>query len=678
MSIALPTQLGRYTILDEIGRGAMGVVYLARDPLIGRLVALKTFRLGTTLAGRELEMFRTRFIREAQSAGILSHPNIVTIHDVVERSDEGATFIAMEYVRGTDLKERLAGGGRIEIEEAVHIASEVAAGLEYAHSKGVVHRDVKPANILITEDRQVKLTDFGIARLETSNLTLEGQLLGTPNYMAPEQIQGQATDHRADVFSLGVVIYEMLTGEKPFKGENVTVVTHRIVYDEYTPPAEYVGHLPAPFLGLLDRALAKDPAERFSGIGELAEALGAAAVATRSAESLNDTRVIFDPTLLDLPEPPPVARAAESGPTARARAARSAAGAIQRGAAAVATGLGSAARATLRTLRSAAPAGAAPPPIWRLILVAAVTAATASLLGGLLVFAAVRAGAGTVDEAPPEHGQRLAAAPHLRAARAHLDAGDPMAALVYLRRAERAAPDLPGVRARRRQVEDQARSLGRLGERVDRVSLGLEEARIAAEGARWEEAGRAARAVLAVEPENPEALAITGRSERALARSAERRESEARSRAAALPEGLTADESAASEPAAEDTAQAAAGEPPVAAEEPAAATGRSRLELYYFSAAPEGILTVYFDGEQLLSESYRFYRKEGLFRSVPTAGEVENSYDVRSGLATVRILVALPGRPAITRVLEGSVPGGATRRLHVSLAEDHTLAARLE
>ncbi|MFW6175846.1 MAG: serine/threonine-protein kinase, partial [Acidobacteriota bacterium] len=287
-----PTQLGRYKILDEIGRGAMGVVYLAKDPLIGRLVALKTFRMGQALAGSELDLFRNRFIREAQSAGILSHPNIVTIHDVVEQSEEGATFIAMEYVRGTDLKGILASEGRLSLDEVVPVVTQVAEGLDYAHSKGVVHRDVKPANILITEERQVKLTDFGIARLDASSLTTEGQLLGTPNYMAPEQIQGQPTDHRADVFSLGVVLYEMLTGEKPFKGENVTVVTHRIVYDDYTAPEEHLGHQPPPVLEVLRRALAKDPDERFDSVREMAEALGSALAEIRGEERLNETQMI--------------------------------------------------------------------------------------------------------------------------------------------------------------------------------------------------------------------------------------------------------------------------------------------------------------------------------------------------------------------------------------------------
>ena len=687
-AIALPTQLGRYKILDEIGRGAMGVVYLAKDPLIGRLVALKTFRLGSALAGRELEMFRARFIREAQSAGILSHPNIVTIHDVVERSDEGATFIAMEYVRGTDLKERLAAG-RLELEEAVHIVSEVAKGLEYAHSKGVVHRDVKPANILITQERLVKLTDFGIARLETSNLTLDGQLLGTPNYMAPEQIQGQATDLRADVFSLGVVLYEMLTGEKPFKGENVTVVTHRIVYDDFTPPEDYVGHLPAPFLALLGRALAKDPGERYPGIREMAEALRAAAAQVRTAESLNDTRVVFDPQLLDLPEPPPLpgprpAPSAGGGAAAPGRAlwtsargwARRGAGALSRGAAGAAAAAASAAGAGRRALRRVAPSGSALPSIGRLVLVAAVTAATASMLGGLLLFAADRAAAGAPAEPPPEHRQRLAAVPLLRAAHVKLDEGDPLAALGYLRRAERAAPDLPGVSARRRQVEDQARSLDRLEDRVDRVARGLEEARMAAEGARWEEAGRAAREVLAIETGNREAQEIAGRADAALARIARRREAEARAR----PAGGGAEEGEEADPAAAERAVAEP-EAPRSAErgEPAAAPGgRARLEVYYYSAAPEGVLTVYLGEEQLLRESYRFYRKEGLFRTVPKHGEVESSYTVPSGPATLRVLVALPGRPAITRILEGNFPDGATRRLEVRLSEDRVLSARLE
>ncbi|HLE83750.1 MAG TPA: hypothetical protein VJG13_05375, partial [Thermoanaerobaculia bacterium] len=346
--------------------------------------------------------------------------------------------------------------------------------------------------------------------------------------------------------------------------------------------------------------------------------------------------------------------------------------------AAARSGLGAAAgavRAALRGLgralaRARLPAGAMPP-LPRLALVAAVAAASAALLGGLLLFAASRGAAEPAAEPPAEHRQRLAAVPLLRAAHLRLEEGDPLAALAYLRQAERAAPDLPEVRARRRQVEEQARSLDRLEERVDQVAEGLEEARIAAEQERWEEAGRAARAVLAVEPENREAREITGRAGSALARIARRRAAQTPSPAAAAAPGEDGESAA----AAPEPAGPAA---PEAADERAAPTGRSRLELYFYSAVPEGVLTVYVGQEQLLRESFRFYRKESFFRVVPAAGEIENSYTVASGEATIRVLVALPGRPALSRVLEGELPDAGGRRLTVRLSEDRTLTARLE
>ena len=297
-----PTKLGRYEIVDEIGKGAMGVVYLARDPLIGRLVALKTFRIGYSVRDQELEQFRARFIREAQSAGILSHPNIVTIHDVVEESEEGLAFIAMEYVRGTNLKALLQGDQPLSLPFVVDVIAQVADALDYAHSHRVIHRDVKPANILITADNRVKITDFGIARLDTSNLTQEGQLLGTPNYMSPEQIQGKDVDHRADLFALGVVLYEMLTRHKPFQGENLTVVSHRIVYDHFTPPREYLREMPPGIEPVLNRALEKDPARRYQRAKEMVDDLRRV-VGALSGEDLNETQslAMIAPALV----PPP-------------------------------------------------------------------------------------------------------------------------------------------------------------------------------------------------------------------------------------------------------------------------------------------------------------------------------------------------------------------------------------
>ena len=298
-----PTKLGRYEIADEIGKGAMGVVYLARDPLIGRLVALKTFRIGYSVRDSEMEQFRIRFMREAQSAGILTHPNIVTIHDVVEASDEGLAFIAMEYVRGTNLKLLLQSDQPLPLSFVLETIAQVGDALDYAHSNRVVHRDVKPANILITTDNKVKITDFGIARLDSSNLTQEGQLLGTPNYMAPEQIQGKDVDHRADLFSLGVVLYEMLTRHKPFQGENLTVVSHRIVYDHFTPPQEYVRNLPPGLEPILARALEKDPARRYQRARDMVDDLRRLVEANRQHDELNETQSLS--ATMALPPPPP-------------------------------------------------------------------------------------------------------------------------------------------------------------------------------------------------------------------------------------------------------------------------------------------------------------------------------------------------------------------------------------
>lgn len=273
MRAGTPSKLGRYEVLEELGKGSMGVVYLAKDPLIGRLVALKTFHVSHGLGDSEIQQFHARFLREAQSCGILSHPNIVTIHDIVVPAEPGDVFMAMEYVRGSNLKQLLQRAGRPEIEFTSRVVCQVADALDYAHSKGVVHRDVKPANILLTAENEVKITDFGIALLNTSNLTQDGQMLGTPNYMAPEQIRGVEVDHRADIFSLGVVLYEMLTRRKPFPGDNLTVVTYRIVNEAFEPPEKYIGQLHPGLREVLDRALAKNPDDRFSTASEMAAEL---------------------------------------------------------------------------------------------------------------------------------------------------------------------------------------------------------------------------------------------------------------------------------------------------------------------------------------------------------------------------------------------------------------------
>jgi len=268
-------RIDRYEIEQTLGRGAMGVVYLARDPLIGRRVALKTLRLDldTEYTGE----FRERFFREAKAAGGLNHPGIVTIHDVGEDPESGLVFIAMEYIEGRDLKQLLADGYRFRPSEAARIAADVARALDYAHSMGVVHRDIKPANIILTQDGTAKITDFGIARLESSNLTVEGQFIGTPNFMSPEQITGKAVDGRSDIFSLGVVLFTLLTGERPFAGETMHEVTMKVVQEPCPIPSTMDANIPTAINPIILKCLEKDPDKRFQSGSEVAQVLAALA-----------------------------------------------------------------------------------------------------------------------------------------------------------------------------------------------------------------------------------------------------------------------------------------------------------------------------------------------------------------------------------------------------------------
>jgi serine/threonine protein kinase/tetratricopeptide (TPR) repeat protein len=267
-------KLGRYEVLNELGKGAMGVVYLAKDPVIGRMVAIKTIR---TSQGddddSESREFRERFVREAQTAGILSHPNIVTIHDIGEDSQSRTSFIAMEYIEGRNLKSLLADKKKFSWDEIADLIAQIAEALDYAHRKGIIHRDIKPANIILTTDGKIKITDFGIAKIASSNLTTTGQFLGTPNYMSPEQVSGAPVDGRSDIFSLGVVLYELLTNRKPFLGDNLTAISYKIVHEDFTPPAELSPEVPPEFNAIVARAMAKDPWNRYQRGKDLALAL---------------------------------------------------------------------------------------------------------------------------------------------------------------------------------------------------------------------------------------------------------------------------------------------------------------------------------------------------------------------------------------------------------------------
>lgn len=256
-------RFGRYEILSELGRGAVGVVYKARDPKINRVVAIKTFSLSGQSPEDEKD-FRDRFVREAEAAGRLSHPGIVTIFDVGEEPDTRAPYIVMEYVGGQSLDKVLAANdNRLPLETALQLTHELAEALDCAHGQGVVHRDLKPANILITEDGHAKIADFGVAKLNLANQTLVGRTLGTPAYMSPEQLNGEGVDGRSDLFSLGVVLYTVLTGYRPFQGNSAMTVSFKVVNREPVPATVLDTDLPPALDYIIGRAMAKDPAQRY-------------------------------------------------------------------------------------------------------------------------------------------------------------------------------------------------------------------------------------------------------------------------------------------------------------------------------------------------------------------------------------------------------------------------------
>ncbi|MES1244462.1 MAG: protein kinase [Acidobacteriota bacterium] len=646
-----PPKLGRYEIVDEIGKGAMGVVYLARDPLIGRLVALKTFRIGYSVKDHEMEQFRVRFMREAQSAGILNHPNIVTIHDVMEQTEEGMAFIAMEYVRGTTLKAMLQSDQVLSLGFVIDIIGQVAEALDYAHSHRVIHRDVKPANILITADNRVKITDFGIARLDTSNLTQEGQLLGTPNYMAPEQIQGKEVDHRADLFALGVVLYEMLTRHKPFQGENLTVVSHRIVYDQFTPPRDYARDLPPGLERILDRALEKDPARRYQRAKDMADDLRRLLAGSR--DDLNETLSIASWA-------PGAGPGASPGPPGGGTTtAASPEGAPARPAPAVPP-----------PPKPPRPARGPRPPLSfkRIGLVAALGA-----LVLVLAVAALRLGVSWSGGGKPE----AAGTPvDARAVRYRGLVNEGNALVKQLK-----YPEAMQAFARARDIAPDPKEYDRLTQRLQELNteysvyistLGrngqilayLEEARNAFANERYGDSVKAANSVLTLDGTNAEALKVKKDAETGLTRL---RQQKARAAAGQTPTPPTQVAGVTPQPEASPSPE----EPVRAAEDQ-----KARLRISVQSDLPEVTVRIDNGGEHLYANTFRGPRSGILRKARPfTAGD---SIDLAAGIHSLRVIVA-PGKKAgRTEDFNENFPGGESRTLIIRVAESGTVSVNLD
>ena len=266
------TKAGRYEISGELGRGAMGVVYHATDPVIGRAVAVKTLLLSEEGTGLTRAELLTKFQTEARAAGLLTHPNIVVVFDAGE--EDGLFFITMELVEGKSLQNLLDAGQMFPIQRVLRIMEQTCSALQFAHERNIVHRDIKPANLMLTPDDTVKVTDFGTAKiLQFGTVQQTAHVVGTPSYMSPEQIKGKVVDGRSDVFSLGVVLYEMVTGEKPFPGQNITTVIYKIVNEEPTAPRDIDSSIHPGLNDIIMKALAKEPAARYQSCRELFEDL---------------------------------------------------------------------------------------------------------------------------------------------------------------------------------------------------------------------------------------------------------------------------------------------------------------------------------------------------------------------------------------------------------------------
>ncbi|MGC9054906.1 MAG: serine/threonine protein kinase, partial [Candidatus Hydrogenedens sp.] len=290
----IPKKIGKYEIIREIGKGAMGVVYEGYDPIIKRKVAIKTARKDLSVSASIADEIFIRFTREAIMAGQIQHPNVVTIYDM---GDEGGlAYIVMEYIEGEDLKSLIGQKKTWSLDEIVRIANATCNALNETHKHKIVHRDIKPSNILITKDGNIKLTDFGVARLPDSTLTQEGTLIGTPHYMSPEQFTGGKIDGKSDQFSLAVVLYELITGEKPFVGDTLNVIMHKVLRTQPLPPSDLNIRVPKELDSVIMKAMSKNPDERYENMEEFSKALNNAIGKTEKKNSIQTTSDA--PTLL--------------------------------------------------------------------------------------------------------------------------------------------------------------------------------------------------------------------------------------------------------------------------------------------------------------------------------------------------------------------------------------------
>jgi serine/threonine protein kinase len=487
-------QIGRYKIVGKLGQGAMGEVYKAQDQVLKRFVALKTIS-PTLLAD---EQFRKRFRREAESAAQLNHPNIVTVFEFSEI--HGQIYLVMELLEGRDLKEMIVRQGLNRLEDKLLVMEQICEGLAYAHAKGVIHRDLKPANIRVLPNLAVKILDFGLARLGVSEMTRTGTVMGTPNYMSPEQVRGEKVDERSDLFSVGAVFYELLSGHKPFDSESVHSILYEVLEHDPQPLRSWVPDLPPLLLPIVDRALAKDPEKRFSSAGQMREAVRAARraiAAGKAAAELLQPGLDSEATIVG-GESPTIAELEASGASLTS---------IERPMIAGATALDLSSSSMDRSQpRTARPEPTLYPPrsAWRGVVVGLVSLCVLLALG-LLVWSRLRTPESLAippaELAKEQEGmlREQLVTSQVELARTYLDNKDYSEAAAQAERVLSLVPES----AEARQVLDRARQT------LADLDSSAKEARSAFERGDTEGATRALGRVLAIDPRHPVAGELT-------------------------------------------------------------------------------------------------------------------------------------------------------------------------
>jgi serine/threonine protein kinase len=487
-------KIGKYKIVGKLGQGAMGEVFKAQDLVLKRFVALKTIS-PTLLAD---EQFRKRFRREAESAAQLNHPNIVTVFEFNEL--QGQIFLVMELLEGRDLKEMIVRQGLNRLEDKLLVMEQICEGLAYAHSKGVIHRDLKPANIRVLPNLAVKILDFGLARLGVSEMTRTGTVMGTPNYMSPEQVRGEKVDERSDLFSVGAVFYELLSGHKPFDSESVHSILYEVLEHDPQPLRSWVPDLPPLLLPIVDRALAKDPEGRFASAGQMREAVRAARraiAAGKAAAELLQPGMDSEATIVGR-DSPTIAELDSSGASLTS---------IERPMVAGATALDLSSTSMDRSL----PRTARPEPTlypkhsgWRGMLVALLSLFVVVGLGLVVwsrLFAPAAPSVPPADLAKEQEGilREQLVASQVELARTYLDNRDYAEAASQAERVLSLAPDS----ADARQLLDRARQT------LADLDKSAKEASAAFERGDTEAATRALGRVLAIDPRHPVAGQLT-------------------------------------------------------------------------------------------------------------------------------------------------------------------------